>query len=145
MRKVKLNDVVKEAEYADIILSLLDEPYQILSVTKIIFFAFCIYHEHNLAAYNNRTKDFVDVFFQNISLKLAIDYKDVEKILHVLDILVKTNKISVAKDKIEIKENIKNNAKNDFIKKCTRTTPNPILEINKLDAVAVIEEVIRYV
>lgn len=28
---------------------------------------------------------------------------------------------------------------------CSGKTPNPIIEINKLDATAVIEEVIRYV
>lgn len=145
MMKVKLNEVVTEAEYADIVLSLLAEPYQITSVTKIIFFAFCIYHESNFTSYSNREKDFVDVFFQNISLKLAIDYLDVEKILHVLDMLVKTNKISVDGDKIEIKEILKIDSENNFIQKCERKIPNPILEINKLDAIAVIEEVIRYV
>ena len=61
---MKLNDVIKEAEYADIILSLLMEPYQINSVTKILFFAFCIRYEDNFAAYRNRTKDFVDVFLK---------------------------------------------------------------------------------
>ena len=145
MMKVKLNEVVTEAEYADIVLSLLAEPYQITSVTKIIFFAFCIYHESNFTSYSNREKDFVDVFFQNISLKLAIDYLDFEKILHVLDMLVKTNKISVDGDKIEIKEVLKIDSENNFIQKCERKIPNPILEINKLDAIAVIEEVIRYV
>lgn len=143
--KVKLNEVVTEAEYADIVLSLLAEPYQITSITKIIFLAFCIYHESNFASYSNRTKDFVDVFFQNISLKLAINYQDVEKILHVLDMLVKTNRISVVGDKIEIKEILKIDSENNFIQKCERKIPNPILEINKLDAIAVIEEVIRYV
>lgn len=145
MMKVKLNEVVTEAEYADIVLSLLAEPYQITSITKIIFLAFCIYHESNFASYSNRTKDFVDVFFQNISLKLAINYQDVEKILHVLDMLVKTNRISVVGDKIEIKEILKIDSENNFIQKCERKIPNPILEINKLDAIAVIEEVIRYV
>lgn len=37
---MKVNDVIKEAEYTDIILSLLAEPYQIVSMTKIIFFLF---------------------------------------------------------------------------------------------------------
>lgn len=143
--KVKINEIIKEAEYADIVLSLLSKPYQISSVTKIIFFAFCINHEDSLVSYRNRTKDFVDVFFENISLKLATDYKDIGKIVHVLDMLVKTQKINIIGDYIEIKEEIKHNFENSFIRMCANKTPNPVLELNKLDAKAVIEEVIRYV
>ena len=135
---MKLNDVIKEAEYADIILSLLMEPYRINSVTKMIFFAFCI-------TYRSRTKDFVDVFFENISLKLATNYKDIEKILCVLKMLVKSGKISITGDSIEVMDELEHSTENDFIKMCNGKTPNPILEINKLDATAVIEEVIRYV
>ena len=145
MKKVRLNDVIKEAEYADIILSLLVEPYQINSVTKMIFFAFCIRYEDNFASYRSRTKDFVDVFFENISLKLATNYKDIGKILCILKMLVKSGKISIAEDTIQVLEELKHSTENDFIKMCSRKTPNPILEINKLDATAVIEEVIRYV
>lgn len=142
---MKLNDVIKEAEYADIILSLLVEPYQINSVTKIIFFAFCIKYEDNFASYRSRTKDFVDVFFENISLKLATNYKDIGKILCVLKMLVKVGKISITEDNIQVLEELKHGTENEFIKMCSGKTPNPILEINKLDSTAVIEEVIRYV
>jgi len=142
---VKLNDVIKEAEYADIILSLLMEPYRINSVTKMIFLAFCIRYEDNFASYRSRTKDFVDVFFENISLKLATNYKDIEKILCVLKMLVKSGKISITGDSIEVMDELEHSTENDFIKMCNGKTPNPILEINKLDATAVIEEVIRYV
>ena len=142
---MKLIDVLKEAEYTDIVLSLLSEPYQILSVTKIIFISFCVYHESDFSSYNNRQKDFVDVFFKNISFNLAINYEDIKKILHILCILEKTNKIKIIKDKILIIEDIKHDSENAFIKKCSNKIPNPIIEIDKLDAIAVIEEVIRYV
>jgi hypothetical protein len=145
VKKVKLNDVIKEAEYADIILSLLVEPYQINSVTKMIFFAFCIKYENNFASYRSRTKDFVDVFFENISLKLATNYKDIGKILYILKMFVKVGKISITEDNIQVLEELKHSTENEFIKMCSAKTPNPILEINKLDATAVIEEVIRYV
>ena len=145
MKKVRLNEVIKEAEYADIVLSLLTKPYCILSVTKIVFFSFCILHEKIFASYRGRKRDFVDVFFENISLNLAVDYKDIEKIIFVLDILVKSGKISMNGDTIEIKDEINHNPENEFLKICISRTPNPILEINKLDEKAVIEEVIRYV
>lgn len=142
---MRLNELIKEAEYADIILSLLMEPYQINSVTKVVFFAFCIRYEDNFASYRNRTKDFVDVFFENISLKLATNYKDMGKILGVLKKLEKTGKISINEDAIQVLEELRYNTENEFIKMCNGKTPNPILEIDKLDATAVIEEVIRYV
>ena len=142
---MKLNDVIKEAEYADIILSLLMEPYRINSVTKMIFLAFCIRYEDNFASYRSRTKDFVDVFFENISLKLATNYKDIEKILCVLKLLVKSGKISITGDSIEVMDELEHSTENDFIKMCNGKTPNQLLEINKLDATSVIEEVIRYV
>lgn len=142
---MKINDVVKEAEYADILLALLSEPYQILSVTKLIFISFIVNHEINLASYRNRSKDFVDIFFENISLKLETDYKDIIKIVHVIDMFVKTNKIKVEGDKIELIKKIEHKSENDFLKMCAGKIPNPILEINKLDSLAVIEEVIRYV
>lgn len=142
---MELKEVVVEAEYADIIISLIAEPYRILSITKIIFIAFCVKHEEYMSSYRGRTKDFVDVFFRNISLKLATNYKDIEKIIHVIDILVKTNRITVNGDVIEVKEEIPIITENNFLRFCSHKVPNPILEINKLDATAMIEEVIRYV
>lgn len=142
---MNLNDLIKEAEYADIILSLLSEPYEINSVTKMIFFSFCIRYEENFASYRKRSRDFVDVFFENISLKLDVNYKDLERIMNVLRMLEKTRKIAINKDSIQILEEFSYNTENEFIKMCNGKTPNPILEINKLDATAVIEEVIRYV
>lgn len=84
MNKEKL---LREAEYADIVLTLLNSPYAITSITKLIFIAFCIKYESNISAYKNRSKDFVDVFFKNISLKLSAHYDDIELILHFVDIL----------------------------------------------------------
>ena len=142
---MKLNDVVIEAEYADIILSLLGEPYYVSSVTKIIFMSFCIRHEKNMRLYRTRKKDFVDVFFRNISFKLTTEYKDIRKIIHIIDILNKTNKIKVDGDIIMVQEEISHVSENEFLILCTLKNPNPIIEINKLDATAMIEEVIRYV
>jgi hypothetical protein len=59
--------------------------------------------------------------------------------------LVKVGKISITEDNIQVLDELKYNTENEFIKMCSRKKPNPILEINKLDAIAVIEEVIRYV
>lgn len=56
--------LLREAEYADIILTLLNSPYAITSITELIFIAFCVKHESNLSAYRNRSKDFIDIFLR---------------------------------------------------------------------------------
>ncbi len=142
---MKSNEIIKEAEYADIVLTLLSPPYRITSVTKIIFLAFCIYHESNFTYYRNRKKDFVSIFFKNITLKLSANFKDIEKILFVLDMLVKNQKIFIDHDEIIVITETQFNTENEFLKRCIKKVPNPILEINRLDPVAIIEEVIRYV
>lgn len=142
MNKQKL---LQEAEYADIILTLLNSPYAITSITKLIFIAFCVRYESNISAYKNRSKDFIDVFFKNISLKLSAHYDDIELILHFVDILKNTSKVSISGDYIELISEFKHLPENHFLQFCAKKVPNPIVEINKLDAKALLEEVIRYV
>lgn len=142
MNKEKL---LQEAEYADIILTLLGSPYAITSITKLIFIAFCVRHESNLSSYKNRSKDFIDVFFKNISLKLSAHYNDIGLILHFVDILKNTSKISIVGDSIELGVELTHSPENHFLQFCAKKVPNPIVEINKLDAKALLEEVIRYV
>ena len=142
MNKEKL---IREAEYADIILTLLSSPYAITSITKLIFIAFCVRHESNISVYKNRSKDFVDVFFKNISLKLSAHYDDIELILHFVDILKNTSKVSIGGDCIELNAEFTHSPENHFLQFCVNKVPNPIIEINKLDAKALLEEVIRYV
>ena len=142
---MKLSDVIIEAEYADILITLLNKPYSISSITKLIFISFCIKHEKNTKAYNNRTKDFVDVFFKNISIKLPANYQEIEKIINIIDMLKITDKIKTDGDYIYLITDLEHTTENEFLKYCNQKKINPILEINKLDAKAMIEEVIRYV
>ena len=124
MNKEKL---LREAEYADIVLTLLNSPYAITSITKLIFIAFCIKYESNISAYKNRSKDFIEL------------------ILHFVDILKNTSKVSINGDYIELSSELTHLPENHFLQFCAKKLPNPIIEINKLDAKALIEEVIRYV
>lgn len=142
MNKEKL---LLEAEYADIILSLLSPPYSIASISKLVFIAFCVKHENNIVAYKNRTKDFIDVFFKNISLKLSAHYDEIESIFHFIDILKRTSTINVEGDYIELIRETHHSSENVFLRFCAKKIPNPIIEINKLDTKALLEEVIRYV
>lgn len=137
--------LIQEAEYADIIITLLNFPYGISSVTKLVFFAFCIKHEQNTGAYGKRTKDFVDTFLNNISVKLSTHYDDIGTIIHFIDMLKKTSMITVDGDSITLNKENSHFPENKFLQACVNRSPNPIIEINKLDAKAMLEEVIRYV
>lgn len=98
-----------------------------------------------LQRYKNRSKDFIDVFFKNISLKLSAHYDDLDLILHFVDVLKNTSKVSIDGDFIELSVELTHSPENHFLQFCSKKTPNPISEINKLDAKALLEEVIRYV
>ena len=114
--------------------------------TKLTFIAFCVKHENNMLSYRNRTKDFVDTFISNVSLKLTAHYEDIKIIFQVLKILQDSQIIDVEKDEIKVVATIPSHTtENDFLNFCSDKIPNPIVEINKLDSKALIEEVIRYV
>lgn len=70
---------------------------------------------------------------------------NIELILHFVDILKNTSKVSINGDYIELSSELTHLPENHFLQFCAKKLPNPIIEINKLDAKALIEEVIRYV
>lgn len=142
---MKLDDIVLEAEYLDIVVELLMPPYCINSISKLIFIAFCVRNENNQYKYRNRTKDFVDVFIGNISIKLYSHNNEVKSIINVIDILKSTNNINIDGDNIEFINQINVAHESSFLKFCKTKVPNPIIEINKLEPKALIEEVLRYV
>ena len=141
------SNLITEAEYADIILTLINKPYCITSITKLIFIAFCIEHVqiNSILTYRNRTKDFIDVFFNNISVQLLTYHDDIKIILHFINILHNTNKIGINCDEIIPTNIVQHNTENTFLNFCNNQKINPIIEISKLDAKGLIEEVIRYV
>ncbi|MDL2272974.1 hypothetical protein LJC34_00220 [Oscillospiraceae bacterium OttesenSCG-928-G22] len=140
-----LNEVITEAEYADIVITLLKPPYEISSITKLVFISFCVKNETNQSQYKNRTKDFVDVFFSNISLKLTAHNQEILQIIRVIDKLNKTSKVSINDDEIRLIHEFDFQTESNFLKFCKAKKPNPINEINKLDPKALVEEVLRYV
>ena len=143
--KMTKEKLVLEAEYADIILTLLQPPYMISSITKLVFIAFCTKWENSISTYKNRSKNFVDVFFKNISLKLTAHYEDICTMFHFVDMLRDTGMVTVNGDKIELVSEISHHPENKFLQFCEKKLPNPIIEVNRLDVKAMLEEVIRYV
>ena len=137
--------LLEEAEYMDIILALLQKPYNIDSLIKIVFISFCVHNENDLLKYSNRKHDFVDTFLENISFKLEVNKSEIESIFGVLDILRKQKIIDISDDKVFVKKYINYSVQNPLIQKCALREVNPVSEINKLDSKALLEEVIRYV
>lgn len=57
-----MNRYVLEGEYLEIIAELLGEKYEVNSLIKLVFMAFCIRNEKK-GSYGVRKKDFVDAFW----------------------------------------------------------------------------------
>lgn len=134
-----------EAEYADIILALLQKPFNINSITKLVFMSFCVHNENRINIYNNRKKDLIDLFISNINIRLESHTNEISIIFELLNKLNKSKWIIIDKDYIVLKKEVVRNVENEFLKYCIRKKPNPIEEVNKLDAKAFMEEVLRYV
>ena len=140
-----VNDVLSEAEYADIIVTLLQPPYSVASITKLVIISFCVKNENNHAKYANRKKDFVDIFISNVSIKLSTHRKEINQIIKVIDMLNKTSKVCIDGDNIALIHDFTFLTENSFLKFCKAKSPNPIAEVSKLSPKALIEEVVRYV
>lgn len=140
-----MNELLLESEYAEIIIDLLKAPYNIDSVIKIVFMAFCIRNE-NKSSYRNRKTDFVDVLLGNIDIKLLSHPDELISIFNILNKLKKSGWIKTDQGKVIVLQEIDGfQCYNKFLRGCKGKDINPIIEINKLDDRAFIEEVLRHV
>lgn len=141
------NTLILEGEYADIIIELLREPFLINSITKLIFIAFCVKNEKRIKAYSNKKKDFVNFFFDNIKFKFISQKNEIRTILEIIYKLKASNWIAVDEDNIKVLKDLSifNETYNKFLIAIKQYKFNAIIEINKLDAKAFIEEVIQHV
>ena len=140
-----MNDLLLQGEYAEIIIELLKEPYNVNSVVKIVFMAFCVRNEKQ-TSYRNRKTDFVDVLLDNLNIKLLSHPDELRNIFEVLSKMKKCGWITTEDGKISIlKEFDKTKSENKFLVGCRGKDNNPIVEVNKLDDKAFIEEVLRHV
>lgn len=139
------NKVIVEAEYADIVIALLQFPYSINSVTKLVFMSFCVKNETSIKSYAHRTKDFVDTFTSNISIRLMSHPDELSVIFGVIKKLEDSDFVHIAGDVITLEKPLAVPTENRFIQFCEKRVPNPLIEVNKLDSKAFLEEVLRYV
>lgn len=140
-----MNDLLLQGEYTEIIIELLKEPYNVNSVVKIVFLAFCVRNEKQ-TSYRNRKTDFVDVLLDNLNIKLLSHPDELRNIFEVLSKMKKCGWITIEGGKISIlKEFDKLKSENKFLVGCRGKDINPIVEVNKLDDKAFIEEVLRHV
>lgn len=140
-----MNDLLLQGEYAGIMVELLNEPYNVDSVVKIVFLAFCVRNETQ-TSYKNRKTDFVDVLLNNLNIKILSHPDELKTIFEVLNKMKKCGWIAIEDGRIIIlRELSKPNLENRFLTGCKGKDINPILEANKLDDKAFIEEVLRHV
>lgn len=142
---MSMNDLLLQGEYTDIIIELFKEPYNVDSVIKIVFLAFCVRNETQ-TSYRNRKTDFVDVLLSNLNIKLLSHPDELRNIFEVLNKMKKCGWIAIEDGRILVlKEFDKSKSENRFLTGCRGKGINPVLEVNKLDDRAFIEEVLRHV
>lgn len=140
-----MNEIFLESEYAEIIIALINEPYNFNSIIKIIFTAFCVRNEKK-SSYRNKKTNFVDELLNNINIKLFAHPDEFKCIFEILYKLKKCGWIRINNGKIEIVKSFNDfKCDNKFLKSCIDKEINPLIEVNKLDDKAFIEEVLRHV
>lgn len=146
LRGVKIvNDLLLQSEYVEIITQLLKEPYCIESVVKIVFISFCVRNESR-SSYRNRKTNFVDVLLENLNIKFLSHPDELQAIFEVLNILKKCGWIITENGRITVLKELNNiKCENKFLASCKGKEVNPIVEVNKLDDKAFVEEVLRHV
>lgn len=139
------NRLVLEGEYLEIMLELLGNRYKINSLIKLVFMSFCVRNVKK-RAYMGRKKDFIDVFFASINIKLLSHPNEIEAILEVIHKLKTSGWIQIINDEVELLKDLKDfECANDFLISCRDRNFNPIIEVNKLDNKSFTEEVLRHV
>lgn len=140
-----MNNFHLEAEYMEIMLMLLSKKYNINSLIKLVFMAFCI-KNGKIESYRGRKKDFIDVFFSSINIKLLSHPNEMKAIFEVIYKLKSSGWISIDGDFVTVLKNLDDfKYYNDFLRKYDKKDINPIKEVNKLDSKAFVEEVLRHV
>lgn len=138
-------DLILQAEYATIIVSLMKKPYQENSITKLIFMSFGVKHA-SIRKYSNRKMDFIKTFLSSLSIKLTSHPEELKAILDVISILESGGWISVTNDTIKVKKKLPDGfIKNNFLINIEKKDVNPLMEIGNLNIKSFLEEVLQYV
>ena len=140
-----MSNYLLEGEYLEIMIELLSDKYNVNSLVKLVFMAFCIKNGKR-ASYSGRKKDFVDVFFSSINVKLLSHPDEMKTIFEVIYKMKSSGWISVEGDEVMVLRDLKEfRCENSFLVGCGEKSVNPIHEVNKLDSRAFTEEVLRHV
>lgn len=137
-------EIEKEAEYFDIIVGLLSEPFEYDSFVKTVFTAFIIKNCEPKVDKNVTNLNLISKFMNNLRTQFFINYNDFNSIFKILRLLEDTSCIKI-KDNTIFKKNISKEyivQSNVFKISAVRKT---ILEIKKMSDKSFMEEVIRYV
>ena len=139
------NRLVLEGEYLEIVIELLGERYNVNSLIKLVFMSFCV-RNTKINAYAGRKKDFINVFFASLNIKLMSHPNELKAIFEVIHKLKTSGWIQIENDEVELLKDIKGfESKNGFLISCRDKVLNPIIEVNKLDSRSFTEEVLRNV
>lgn len=140
-----MNEMLIQSEYAEIIIELLKEPYNINSIVKLVFLSFCIRNEKR-PSYRKRKTDFVEILLSNLNIKLLAHQNELTSAFEVINILKQCGWIKTEAGRIIILKDLSQfRCSQRFLMGYKDKEINPIVEVNKLDDKAFIEEVLRHV
>ena len=140
-----MNKVIeKDAIYFDIIVGLLNPPFEYDSLIKIMFMAFIMKNCEPKIDKNVISLDLISKFIKNLRTEFFINYKDFENIFRIIKILENSNFIVLEGNKvIQKSEKFDYNVQSVLFKH--KAIQNTVNEIKKMSDKAFIEEVVRYV
>ena len=140
-----MDNLLLQSEYAEIMVELLQEPYSIDSVIKLVFISFCVRNESR-PSYKNRKTDFVNIFLDNLNIRLLSHPDELGCIFAVLNKMKTCGWIKTDSGRIDVLKDLSDfKCEHKFLNNCKMKDNNPISEVNKLDDKAFLEEVLRHV
>ena len=143
-QKMSYSDIEKEATYFDIIMGLLEKPYEIRSLLKLVFIAFTVRAAEYKVDKYAKALDLVSKFMSNLKIELFNATDDFKVIFRIINILEKTGYINVDGNEIlQIKSAANYKCKNKVLS--LSSVNKAILEINTITDKSFAEEIIRNV
>lgn len=138
-------DLMLDAEYTAIIINLINWPYNVDSVIKIVFMAFGVKHSY-AKNFGGRKNDIFKTFLSSLSIKIMAHPEELQAIFNAIRILEYNGWIKIDKDKIKLEKRFEENIpKNNFMKSMEKKDVNPLIEIKNMSDYVFLEEVLQYV
>lgn len=136
-------EIEKTMKYFDVIYSLIRPPFQVASLTKLVFLSLSINNLSDIRSFANRRQNVTKELMSNLSNVLNHTDSELNIILDIIDKLNISKVINIKDDQIKLIKNIEKPCFSPFLN--MDNAKRIINEICKLSNLSFMEEVIKYV